>query len=127
MKLSNIAQAIQAKLIGEDGDLPPIAIDSRKIQWGELFVALQGENFDGHDCIEAAIQNGAKVILTARPLPQRNKNENISFLCVKDTTKALGVLAQYHRSQYLISMVGITGSCGKTTVKGMIEAICQRQ
>lgn len=126
MKLSRVALAIQAQLIGNDGDLPPIAIDSRKIQGGELFVALGGENFDGHDFIDQAIQKGAKVILTARPLPQ-NKNENVSFLYVKDTTKALGELAKFHRSHYPIPMVGITGSCGKTTVKGMIEGICQRQ
>ena len=51
MKLSIIAQALHANLIGPEGELPPISIDDRKIVGGELFVALKGENHDGHDFI----------------------------------------------------------------------------
>lgn len=126
MKLSVIAKAISATLTGPDMDLPLIAIDSRKITGGELFVALQGENFNGHDFIEAALQKGAKAVIAAKQ-PETTLEKNCTFLSVADTTKALGELGAFWRSQFSLSMVGITGSCGKTSVKGMMESICQQQ
>ncbi|MBS0288126.1 MAG: UDP-N-acetylmuramoyl-tripeptide--D-alanyl-D-alanine ligase [Proteobacteria bacterium] len=126
MKLSEIAKEIHAQLYGPDGKLPPIVIDSRKIQAADMFVALKGENHDGHDFIASSIENGASVVLAARA-PQTDKEKSITFLQVKDTTIALGEIASIFRRLYPIPMVGLTGSCGKTTVKGMIESICQQQ
>ncbi len=124
MKLSEIAKEIGAQLYGPDGELPTIAIDSRKVQPHDLFIALKGETFDGHDFIEASIQNGASAIIAARA-PQTSAQKSVSFLQVKDTTIALGEIGSIYRRLYPIPMVGLTGSCGKTTVKGMIESICQ--
>ncbi|MGD9592204.1 MAG: UDP-N-acetylmuramoyl-tripeptide--D-alanyl-D-alanine ligase, partial [Candidatus Berkiella sp.] len=124
MKLSEIAKEINATLHGQDRELPPIVIDSRKVQSNDLFVALKGENHDGHDFIEASIQNGASVIV-ATSAPQTSAQKSVSFLQVKDTTIALGEIASMFRRKYPIPMVGLTGSCGKTSVKGMIESICQ--
>lgn len=126
MKLSVIAQAIDATLYGPDGDLPSIAIDSRKLTGGELFIALKGENFDGHDYIESALQKGAKAVIAAHE-PRTPLEKSVTFLAVKDTTTALGKLGAFWRAQFAISTVGITGSCGKTTVKGMMESICEQQ
>ncbi len=126
MKLSEIAKETHALLHGQDGELPTIAIDSRKIQGGELFIAIKGENLNGHDYIEASIEKGAKVIMAERG-PKSALEKSVTFLQVKDTTIALGEIASIYRRLYPIPMVGITGSCGKTSVKGMIETICQQQ
>ncbi len=126
MKLSALAKAIGAKLQGADVTLPPIVIDSRKISAGDFFVALKGENHDGHDYIAGAIAQGAKVVLANRG-PQNDKEKAITFLQVPDTIEALGKLAAVWRTLYPVPMVGITGSCGKTTVKGMTESICAQQ
>ncbi|MBS0290559.1 MAG: UDP-N-acetylmuramoyl-tripeptide--D-alanyl-D-alanine ligase [Proteobacteria bacterium] len=126
MKLSDIAQEIQAKLHGQDMILPEISIDSRKILPGELFLALKGENHDGHDYIAASILNGASAIIGARA-PITEQEKSVTFLQVKDTLIALGEIASMFRRLYPIPMVGLTGSCGKTSVKGMIESICQQQ
>lgn len=125
-KLSIIAKEIQAQHSGPDITLPPIVIDSRKIQGGELFVALKGENHDGHDFILQAIEKGAKAVLAATECPA-GLAQNISYLKVDNTEHALGKIAAHYRSQFSLPMVGLTGSCGKTTVKGMIESICQEE
>lgn len=126
MKLSIIAKEIQGQLHGSDIDFLSLAIDSRKVQPGDVFVAIKGEKLDGHDFIAQAIQQGAKAILAARG-PENEIEKKISFLQVKDTTVALGALGAFWRRLYPIPMVGLTGSCGKTSVKGMVEAICQQQ
>ncbi len=126
MKLSVVGEAIAATVYGPDIEMPTVAIDSRKIMGGELFIALRGENFDGHDFIEQALQQGAKAVLAARA-PQTALEKSVTFLVVKDTTIALGALGAFWRDQMNLSMVGITGSSGKTTVKGMLESICQQQ
>ena len=125
MKLSVIAKEINATCHGAfDTEYTTVAIDSRKITGGELFVAVKGENLDGHDFIEQAIQNGAKAVLAARA-PQTLQEKSILFLEVQDTTVALGLLAAYWRRLHPIPMIGLTGSCGKTTVKEMIATICK--
>lgn len=123
MKLSVIANEIHGKLYGEDIDFPPIQIDSRRIQGGELFVALKGENHDGHDFIADALAQGASAVLAQRE-PLANEKAR-AFLQVKDTTKALGQIAAFWRTLYPVPMIGITGSCGKTSVKGLTASICQ--
>lgn len=123
MKLSAIAKHIGATMHGKDMTLPPVAIDSRKLQPGEMFVAIQGENYDGHDYIADAIAKGALAIM-AKAIPAACQTNQITFLEVQDTVSALGQLAALWRQQYALPIVGLTGSCGKTTVKGMIEAIC---
>lgn len=123
MKLSVIANEIGAKLYGEDINLPSIQIDSRQIHGTELFVALKGENHDGHDFISEAIAKGAAAVLAHRE--PHSTEKACSFLQVKDTTKALGQIASFWRTLYPVPLIGVTGSCGKTTVKGMLAAICQ--
>jgi UDP-N-acetylmuramoyl-tripeptide--D-alanyl-D-alanine ligase len=126
MKLSTIAKEIQGRLFGAEGELSPIAIDSRKVQAGDFFVALKGENLDGHDYIEQAISQGARTILAARP-PETFAERNVTFIQVEDTVAALGLLGAFWRKQFTVPVIGLTGSCGKTTVKEMIASICQQQ
>jgi UDP-N-acetylmuramoyl-tripeptide--D-alanyl-D-alanine ligase len=95
-----------------------IATDSRKLQRGDLFVSLKGENFDGHDHAESAIKNGAVVVLSHQKL-----NVDIPYLLVENTLTALHKLAKHYKNKFKIPFVAVTGSSGKTTTKDMIASV----
>ncbi len=110
------------KLLGGSKDIrvKGISIDSRTVKKGEVFLALKGNNFDGHDYIFQALKNGASGIIkqTGKPGP---KSSAVFCLEVFDSIKALGDIARYHRSRFDIPVVAITGSNGKTTSKEMVS------
>ena len=117
MRISEAALATQGQLIGPDVVFCCVGTDSRSIKKGQLFVALKGENFDGHEYAAQSLEQGASSVLVS-------KASNVSpALVVKDTRLALGDLAAYWRSKFEIPVVAITGSNGKTTVKEMLAAI----
>ncbi len=117
MRLSEAALATQGQLIGPDVVFCCVGTDSRSIKKGQLFVALKGENFDGHEYAAQSLEQGASSVLVS-------KASNVSpALVVKDTRLALGDLAAYWRAKFEIPVVAITGSNGKTTVKEMLAAI----
>ena len=94
-----------------------VGIDSRQIQQGQLFVALRGENFDGHDFARAALDAGAAAVML-----ERNLGISPSII-VDDSLCALQNMASAWRARFPIPLIGVTGSCGKTTVKDMIASI----
>jgi UDP-N-acetylmuramoyl-tripeptide--D-alanyl-D-alanine ligase len=98
-----------------------ISTDSRKINPGQLYLALKGPNFDGNNFIADVIQKGASSILTSSmPEPDflnQLRRQGITVGLVEDGLKALQSLAENYRRQFSIPIVGITGSCGKTTTK----------
>jgi UDP-N-acetylmuramoyl-tripeptide--D-alanyl-D-alanine ligase len=103
-----------------------ISTDSRAVREGELFLALKGERFDGHDFAETAVKEGAiGIIGEARKLAelQERLNQHAGLIEVGDTLVALHSLARSYRSKFDIPLVAITGSCGKTTTKDMLAAI----
>ncbi len=110
-------------------ELGAIVTDSRKMNKGDIFVALSGERFDGHDFLEQAVAAGAAVLVLSKSsaVEQIQALSDIPLLLVEDTLQALGDLAAYRRQvmKEVASplVVGITGSCGKTTVKEMTAAI----
>ncbi len=95
-----------------------VSTDTRTIQAGQLFIPLQGDRFDGHDYIDAAIQAGAAAVLTARDL-----SPEIPAIRVEDTMKAMLDISSAYRDSLKARVVAITGSVGKTTTKEMIAAI----
>lgn len=96
-----------------------VCIDSRKVQPGNLFIALQGENFDGHDFIKEVARQGAVAVICTR----LNKHVTIPQIVVNDTLQALTKLATHYRLTIHCPVIALTGSNGKTTVKEMIAAI----
>lgn len=118
MLLSEAAKAINAEFIGADAMLTSVNTDSRQVVPGQLFVALKGEHFDGHDFAQQAIGQGAAAVLVLHPVAGAEP-----ALVVTDTYQALGELAAYWRNKFTLPVAAITGSNGKTTVKEMLASI----
>lgn len=92
-----------------------VSTDTRSLRPGDLFVALEGDRFDGHDFVEAAVEAGCGGIVARRPV-----EAGVPVYHVSDTLKALGDLARHRRDCAAVPVVGITGSSGKTTVKDLL-------
>jgi UDP-N-acetylmuramoyl-tripeptide--D-alanyl-D-alanine ligase len=118
MQLSEAARVVAGHRRGSDVSFRGVSTDSRQLEPGVLFFALQGPNFDGHAFVEAARTMGAAAAAVSRPcesmLPQ---------IEVGDTRLALGALTAYWRNRFELPVVAITGSNGKTTVRTMTESI----
>jgi UDP-N-acetylmuramoyl-tripeptide--D-alanyl-D-alanine ligase len=121
MQLSEATQVLAGHYTGTDMPFLGVSTDTRQLQPGSLFFALQGPNFDGHKFIEAAREQGAVAAAVARScesaLPQ---------IEVADTRLALGRLSAHWRQKFSLPVVAITGSNGKTTVRSMTAAILSR-
>ena len=105
-------------------------IDTREIKENDTFVGIKGENFDGNAMYEKAFENGASTcILQGIEIDdnciEKYKNKNI--IIVKDTIKALGLLAKYKREMFNIPVVGVTGSVGKTSTKDIIASVISKK
>jgi len=126
--VNEVIEATKGKLVKGDKNfqIRSISIDSRSIKKGDLFIAIKGENFDGHDFIGNAIKNGASGIILSSLSPDTQNSVSV-IIKVGDTLKALQDLAKYYRGKFDIPIVGITGSNGKTTVKDMTESILSQK
>src|SRR5690625_4460178 len=120
MNLTELAQHVTGRAHGE-AQVAQVSTDSRHVTAGDLFVALSGPNFDGHDFVNAAARAGA-----AAALVMREGDWSIPHVQVDDTLRALGALARSVRRRTAARLVGVTGSNGKTTVKEMLAAILRR-
>lgn len=96
-----------------------VSTDSRTARPGDLFVALVGERFDGHDFVEEAFRQGAAGAVVSRDVPGAPDR---ALYRVPDTLAALGALAHHRRRALAVPVVGVTGSTGKTTTKELIRA-----
>jgi UDP-N-acetylmuramoyl-tripeptide--D-alanyl-D-alanine ligase len=117
--LSTVLGPLKGRLAGPDAFFRGVSIDSRRIEPGQLFVALSGERFDGHAFLEQVANKSA-----AAALVEREQEEiELPQLVVADTRKALGQLGALNRDAYRGRIAAVTGSSGKTTVKEMLAAI----
>jgi UDP-N-acetylmuramoyl-tripeptide--D-alanyl-D-alanine ligase len=115
LTLAQVAEATGGKLEG-DGSLvfTSVSTDSRSIQPGALFVALTGENFDGHEYVAQALAKGALAAVVSVPM------EGIACVEVPDTLRALGDIARESREGFSGPVIAVTGSVGKTTTKELL-------
>jgi UDP-N-acetylmuramoyl-tripeptide--D-alanyl-D-alanine ligase len=134
MKLTvgEIIKATRGKLLAGDlqASAAGVSTDSRKVSPGELFVPLQGPNFDGHDFLAAALMQGASGALVERGRDEGARKfagPGKFLVVVAEPLKALGDLARFWRSQQPAKIVALTGSSGKTTTKEMIASILATQ
>ena len=100
-----------------------IATDNRKIKTDNLFVALKGDNFNGNKFALSALENGAKYTI----IDEAEFKIDDRFILVDDSLLALQQLASYHRNQLNITIIGLTGSNGKTTTKELINAVLSQK
>ena len=120
--LAWIAQQIQGRLEGQDIAVSAVSTDTRQINQGDVYLALKGDNFDGHAFAEAAINAGASAIIASTELDV-SVTSRVPVIYVEDTKIALGDLGAAVKAQIKPKTIGITGSSGKTTVKEMCAAI----
>jgi UDP-N-acetylmuramoyl-tripeptide--D-alanyl-D-alanine ligase len=98
-----------------------VSIDTRTLKPGQMFVAIAGPNFDGHDFVADAVQKGASAVMVHRDLPP--PAPPVPEVRVADTTQALKDLGRHVRLQAAIPVGAVTGSAGKTTTKEMLAAL----
>ena len=121
LSLSELAAMVDGRLLGTDQRFDGVSTDTRSLRSGELFVALRGPNFDGHDYLQVAQERGA-----AGALVSRRNDSTIPMVEVADTLLGLGRLGREWRLRRPARVIGITGSNGKTTLKEMTAAILAR-
>lgn len=121
MRLSEIKKILNAQHIGADVQFDTISTDTRSLKAGDLFLALKGPNFNGNLFVKDAAQKGAVAAIISEDV-----SAGIPLLKVSDTRIALGQIATFHRQQFNIPVVALTGSCGKTTTKTMLASILQQ-
>ncbi|PYL16753.1 MAG: UDP-N-acetylmuramoyl-tripeptide--D-alanyl-D-alanine ligase [Verrucomicrobia bacterium] len=128
LSIFQIAEFASASVSGGDGNvsIDKISTDSRTLKRGELFVALRGENFDGHKFVEAAVKTGAAGAIV--DLGWKGKvPDNFTVIRVEDTLQAYQTVAANYRKSLPIRVLAITGSNGKTSTKDFTAAVLGRR
>lgn len=114
-----IAKLCDGKLFGGDAEICGVVRDNREIAGGEMFVAIRGENFDGHSFVQDAAEKGAALVLVS----EKKEDLDIPQIVVDDTVTALGEIAKGYLADLSVKKVCITGSVGKTTTKEMCASV----
>lgn len=123
LALSDVAKMVNGRLLDGDATVAGVSTDTRSLRGGELFVALRGPNFDGHDFLDQAFAGGAAAAMVA----DGDSDATRPAVLVKDTLIGLGDFARAWRQRCSARVVAITGSNGKTTLKEMTAAILARE
>jgi UDP-N-acetylmuramoyl-tripeptide--D-alanyl-D-alanine ligase len=118
--LSDLQQSMAGASRHGDAEILDISTDSRRLKEGDLFIALHGENFDAHDFLTSIASEGKAAAVVAQHVPV---DFPLPVLLVPNTQIALGEIARAWRQKFSLPVIGVAGSNGKTTVKGMIASI----
>ncbi|MBU5456200.1 UDP-N-acetylmuramoyl-tripeptide--D-alanyl-D-alanine ligase [Caproiciproducens sp. MSJ-32] len=125
LTLNEIIDAINGEVLIRNNDtFNKVCIDTRKIEKDNIFWAIKGENFDGNKFVIEAFNKGATIAVIDSIFFDFNEiKDNVTVIKVADTSKALLDLAKYYRKKLNLKVVGVTGSCGKTSTKDLIAAL----
>ncbi|MFV1871752.1 MAG: UDP-N-acetylmuramoyl-tripeptide--D-alanyl-D-alanine ligase [Oleiphilus sp.] len=124
ISLSQLAKQTSGDLIGPDAEFSSISIDSRTVAPSDLFIAIKGDRFDGHEFIETVEKSGCSLfVVSSDSEKMKKKLSRVSYLRVENTLLALGECGRINRENFQGKVVGLTGSTGKTSTKNMLEAI----
>lgn len=125
--LRTVAEVVGGELVDASGDesIRGVGIDTRGDLGGRLFIAIRGERHDGHDHLGSARTAGAAAVLIARGVAGEAgvRGGEGPAIVVEDTIAAMTTLARWHRSRLRGSVIGVTGSAGKTTTRAILEAV----
>ena len=116
MFLKDLAQISKGTLLGESLHVNDFSIDSRSIKKGQLYIALKGDNFDGHDFVEEALKKGASAVVISKDL-----KGDFPRIVVKDTKEFINSIAANNRKEFKGKVIGITGTNGKTSSKQILS------
>lgn len=122
VSLNWLAEKVGGTLSGENREVTGASTDTRTIEAGDVFIALVGPNFNGHEFINVAQEKGAAALIVSEPV-----ESDLPSICVEDTKLALGSFGAAVKAQVAPKTIGITGSSGKTTVKEMVACILSRK
>jgi len=120
--LNEVIRGVRGRCVKDSADirLSGICTDSRKVKKGDLFIALIGENFDGHNFIKTAVEKGSEAVIASKAV---DKEPAVPLIMVDDTAQALLDLAGFYRQRFREPVIAVTGSVGKTSTKDMISAV----
>lgn len=118
MPLAELSQILGCPSVSANSDFNGVSIDTRTLLPGNLFIAIKGEQFDGHAFLAEAAKKGANAALV-----ERQTDVSLPQIIVPDTLEALGKLSLNWRERFNLPIIGVTGSNGKTTLKNMIASI----
>jgi len=120
--LDQVIRAVKGKCTSqvENIVINNVNTDSRKVKNGELFIALEGEFFDGHDFVKGAVAKGAAAVMVSKNIKEETR---VPVIMVNDTAKALLDLASFYRKRFSKPVIAVTGSVGKTSTKDMITSV----
>ena len=123
-----MAEACGAEIIGgaADVEVKAVCTDSRLAKAGDLFFAIKGDKFDGHNfAAEVAVKGVAAIVVESKKVPTFVLN--CPLLTVKDVRAALGKLAAAHRREFALPVIAVGGSNGKTTVKELLASVLRQK
>lgn len=112
------------RIVEQGPSFSNLSIDSRSINAGDLYIAIRGDRYDGHDYVRDAMEKGAVACVVEHKIEALKQ---FVQLVVRDTKLALGKIASLYREKHQITLVAITGSCGKTTLKEMLYSILEKK
>jgi UDP-N-acetylmuramoyl-tripeptide--D-alanyl-D-alanine ligase len=114
-------------LVNFDGSISNVTIDSRKVTAGSMFVALPGENVDGHEFVKSVTAGSAVLSIVSKNWVKQTDVSDLPLWIVESPEKALQQLAATWRDQFDIPVLAITGTNGKTTIRIMCESILKHK
>ena len=118
MELKDLALLSNGSLRGDSLEVSEFSIDTRSIEKGEVYIAIEGPNFDGHDFIEDAEKKGARALIVSREV-----SSILPFILVNNTIGFMETIAVHNRSSFKGNVIGITGTNGKTTSKQILSSL----
>ena len=118
MELKDLALLSNGSLRGDSVEISEFSIDTRSIKKGEVYIAIEGPNFDGHDFIEDAEKKGARALIVSREV-----SSILPFIVVNNTLDFMETIAVHNRSFFSGNVIGITGTNGKTTSKQILSSL----
>lgn len=137
ISLEDLRKLRNSKIFGSTGkakiSFSGVSIDSRKCKKTELFFAIKGERFDGHDFVKDVLKRGTKGAIVSRKWHKKLSRNELEFfekyllIVVRDTVKSLGELASVHRSKFVVPVLTVGGSNGKTTAKEFIAGVLSKK